>query len=92
MYEITDYSYKKAKELGVKIKPSTHKNKKIDVFDYNNNYILSIGDIRYKDYQHYVLEKGKKYADERRRLYRLRHEKDRKVLGSAGYYVSKILW
>jgi hypothetical protein len=92
MYEITDYSYKKAKELGVKIKPSTHKGKKIDVFDYNNNFITAIGAIANKDYPHYLLQKGKKYADERRRLYKLRHDKDRKVLGSAGYYASKILW
>ena len=92
MYEITSYSYKKAKELGVKIKPSTHKGKKIDVFDYNNNFITSIGSLSNKDYPTYLLQRGKAYADERRRLYRLRHEKDRKVLGSAGYYASEILW
>jgi hypothetical protein len=92
MYDITKYSYNKAKQLGVKIKPSTNKNKKIDVYDYHNNFINSIGAIGYKDYPTYVLEKGKKFADERRRLYRIRHEKDLKVLGSAGYYANKILW
>ena len=92
MYDITKYSYNKAKELGVKIKPSTKKNKKIDVFDYHNNFITSVGAIGYKDYPNYVLDKGKKYADERRRLYRIRHDKDSKVLGSAGYYANKILW
>jgi hypothetical protein len=92
MYNITDYSKRQAIKLGVKIKPSTNKNKKIDVFDYHNNFIVSIGAIGYKDYPTYLLEKGKKYADERRRLYRIRHEKDRKVLGSAGYYADKILW
>ena len=92
MYNITDYTKRQAIKLGVKIKPSTNKNKKIDVFDYHNNFIVSIGAIGYKDYPTYLLEKGKKYADERTRLYRIRHEKDRKVLGSAGYYADKILW
>ena len=92
MYKITDYSKSKARLLGVKIKPSTNKNKKIDVFDWNNNFITSVGAMGYKDYPTYLLEKGKKYADERRRLYRIRHEKDRKVLGSASYYADKILW
>ena len=92
MYEITKYSKDKAKELGVKIKPSTYTNKKIDVYDYYNNFIVSIGDIRYKDYPTYLIERGRKYADERRRLYRIRHEKDGKVLGSAGYYSFRILW
>jgi hypothetical protein len=35
-------------------------------------------------------EKG--YANKRRKLYKDRHEKDRHVLGSAGYYADKILW
>jgi hypothetical protein len=35
-------------------------------------------------------EKG--YADKRRKLYKDRHEKDRKVVGSNGYYADKILW
>lgn len=92
MYNISKYSYNKATELGVKIKPSTNKNKKIDVYDYHNNFITSIGDINYKDYPTYILEKGKKYADQRRRLYKIRHEKDGKVLGSAGYYALRLLW
>lgn len=92
MYNITDYSKRQAIKLGVKIKPSTNKGKKIDVFDWNNNFITSIGAIGYKDYPTYLLEKGKKYADERRRLYRIRHEKDRNVLGSTGYYADRILW
>jgi hypothetical protein len=31
MYEITPYTYKKAKALGVNVKPSKSRNKKIDV-------------------------------------------------------------
>jgi len=92
MYQIKDYSYSKAKELGVIIKPSTKKFKKIDVFDNNGIYMLSIGDSRYKDYPTYLQEKGKEYADVRRTLYKIRHNKDRKITGSAGFYADKILW
>jgi hypothetical protein len=91
-YEIQPYSFKQAKKLGVKIKPSTNPKKKIDVFDYNNQFILSIGAKGYSDYPTYIEEKGKEYADERRRLYKIRHNKDRSKLGSAGYYSDNILW
>ena len=49
MYVIKKYSYDQAKKLGVTIKPSENKNKKIDVFK-DGNFICSIGDSRYKDY------------------------------------------
>ncbi len=88
MYKIKDYSFKKAKEEGVVIKPSKKKNKKIDVYK-NNKYIASIGDDRYKDYPTYILEKGKDYADSRRKLYYKRHDKD---TNDAGYYAKKLLW
>ena len=54
--------------------------------------MLSIGDDRYKDYPTYLKEKGKQYADVRRNLYKIRHNKDRKITGSAGFYADKILW
>ena len=72
VYIITDYSYKKAEKNGLTIKPSTKKNKKIDVYK-NNKFIASIGDVRYNDYPTYILKYGKKYADERRKLYYIRH-------------------
>ena len=53
MYQIKSYSYKKAKELGVEIKSSTVKNKKIDVFK-DGKKIASIGDIFYSDYPTYL--------------------------------------
>ena len=90
MYDITEYSYKKAKQLGVQIKPSSNKKKKIDVFK-NNVKLASIGAINYKDYPNYLKE-GKSLALKRRHLYKLRHEKDRHVIGSNGYYSDKILW
>ena len=39
-----------------------------------------------------VKTKGKAYADERRRLYKIRHSKDRNVRGSDGFYADKLLW
>ena len=49
MYNITQYSFKKAKELNIIIRPSKNKNKKIDVYK-GGDYLTYIGDIKYKDY------------------------------------------
>jgi hypothetical protein len=92
MYKITDYSYQRAKELGVKIKPSTYKGKKIDVLDWNGQYITSIGSLAYSDYPNYIQSHGKEYADKRRRLYHLRHINTSGKLGSTSYYAARILW
>lgn len=88
-YQITDYSYHKAKLYNVEIKPSTNKNKKIDVFK-DGRKISSIGSIFYKDFPTYINEKGLKYALERRRLYRIRHKKD--LNSNNGLWSSRILW
>jgi hypothetical protein len=92
MYKITDYSYNQAKKLNVKIKPSNTGNFKIDVFDFTGKLITSIGDKNYNDYPTYIKNNGLEYAEERRKLYKKRHEKDRKVKNSRGYYADKILW
>ena len=91
MYKISEYSKMKASKLGVDIKPSKSKGKKIDVFK-DGEKITSIGAKGYKDYPTYVKEKGKSYADERRKLYKERHQKDRTKYGSRGWYADKILW
>jgi hypothetical protein len=91
-YEIDPYAYKQAKKLGIKIAPSSHKYKKIDIFDYNNQFIMSVGDTRYNDYRSYIKERGQEYADTRRRLYKIRHEKNRHKLGTASYYADQLLW
>jgi hypothetical protein len=36
--------------------------------------------------------KNKQFADERRKLYKIRHSKDRKITGSNGWYADKLLW
>ena len=89
MYKIKQYSYDQAKKLGVTIKPSESKNKKIDVFK-DNNFICSIGDSRYNDYPTF-LEIDKDLALEKRRLYHIRHRKDN-IIGTRGWYSLKILW
>ena len=91
MYQITNYTKQKAKELNVKIKPSSNPKKKIDVYK-DNKKIASIGSIIYDDYPTHLIKKGKPYADEKRRLYKLRHSKDRNIIGTNGYYAYKLLW
>lgn len=91
MYEIKPYSFKQAKKLGVDIKPSSDKNKKIDVLK-DGKKITSIGDKRYNDYPTYIQTKGLQYANQRRDLYKIRHKKDKDIKGSAGFYASRILW
>ena len=88
VYEIQPYSFKKAKDLGVTIKPSSKKGKKIDVFK-NNQLVTSIGASGMNDYPTYLKNEGKKFAEERKRLYKIRHSKN---TGIAGKYASEILW
>ena len=91
VYEITDYTKKKAKKLGVVVRPSSNPKKKIDVYK-ENKKISSIGAIGYKDYTTYLKTATKEYTDERRRMYKIRHKKDRNILGSNGYYADELLW
>lgn len=99
-YTITAYSRRQAKKLGVIIKRSTNKKKKIDVFkkvkDKDGKMKLkklaSIGAIGYGDFPTFTKTKGKEFANKRRAAYKKRHEKDRHIRGTAGYYADKILW
>ena len=87
MYPIKPYQLQQAKKLGLTIQPSSRSNYKLDVFK-DGEYLTSIGDRRYKDYATYMEEKGKAYAEERRRLYMLRHKNE----GMRGKLSSIILW
>ena len=91
VYHITNYTYKKAKKLGYTVKPSTNKTKKIDVYK-KNKKIESVGANGMNDYPTYILKNGLKYAKTRRRLYRIRHEKDRHKRLSNGWLADKLLW
>jgi len=91
-YEITSYTKQKAKDLNVNVKPSSKKGKKLDVFDKAGKKIASIGAAGMMDYPSYIKEKGLEYAQERRRLYKIRHKKDINVVGSPGFYSGRLLW
>ena len=91
-YKIKRYSYAQAKKLGVTIKPSKTLGKKIDVFNKEGKKISTIGARGYGDYPTFLEKVGKEYAEKRRKAYKIRHNKDRHVRGSAGWYASKILW
>jgi hypothetical protein len=92
MYKILPYTAAQARRLNVKIRPSSRQGKKIDVFDKKGYYITSVGARGYLDYPTYKKLFGKKVADQRRKLYKARHERDRKVKGSAGYFADQLLW
>lgn len=88
-YKITSYTLKKAKELNVAVKPSTQKNKKIDVFSLKDGKkIVSIGAIGYGDFPTFS-KTDPKVAEEKRRLYHLRHQHNK---GPAGFYAKNLLW
>lgn len=90
-YSITRYTYQRAKELGVTVKPSTVKGKKIDVFK-GGKKVASVGALGYGDYPTFLKKFGKEFADKRRKAYKFRHEKDRHVRGSNGWYADNLLW
>ena len=65
---------------------------KIDIFTKEGEYIASIGASGFSDYPHYIQERGQEYADNRRRLYKIRHQKDRSKIGSRGWFSDQIFW
>jgi hypothetical protein len=95
-YRIKRYTFEQAKKLGVEVKPSKVKGKKIDVFK-NGEKVASVGALGMNDYPTY-LEKERNglvaegTAKRRRKAYKMRHEKDRHIRGSKGFYADKLLW
>lgn len=90
MYKIEPQQKKNAKKLNVEIKPSINPKKKIDVFK-KNKKIASIGATGYMDYEKYK-KIDKNLAEKKRINYKKRHEKDRNVKNTNGFYADKILW
>ena len=76
---------KKAQKIGVVVKKSTRKNKKLDVFNKDGKYLKSIGDINYQDF---TIHKD----PVRRKNYKKRFEKSRHKKGTASYFADQILW
>ena len=91
VYTITKYTSKRAKQLGVVVKPSQNKTKKIDVFK-ENKKIASVGAYGMNDYPTYIIKDGLNYANNRRRLYKIRHNSDRKIKWSRGWLADNLLW
>ena len=91
-YHIKQYTYNKAKAMGVVVKPSHVKGKKIDVFNKNGDKLASIGALGMSDYPTYIQTHGQEYANKRRRAYKMRHTKDRGVRGTKGWYADHLLW
>lgn len=89
-YVIKERTRRNAERIGVTVKKSTNPDKKIDVFK-GGKKVASVGGAGYGDYPTYLM-KNKTMAEEKRRMYKARHEKDRKVAGSAGWYADKLLW
>jgi hypothetical protein len=83
-YKITKYSFDQARKLGITIKPSTVKGKKIDVYK-DDKKVATIGDSRYSDFA----TTGDK---EQRRRFKLRFDKTRKIVGSNSWWSDKLLW
>lgn len=95
-YVIKRYTRIQARKIGVTIKPSTRKGKKIDVFK-DGKKVASVGAIGYDDYPTFMKKERegkvpKGTAERRRKLYKIRHRKDRNVRGTPGYYADKLLW
>jgi hypothetical protein len=91
MYSITKYTYKQAEKLGVKVKPSKNTSKKLNVYK-DDKKIASIGAYGMSNFPTYTKTHGHTYAKKRRRLYKIRHEKDRHVKWSRGWLSDKLLW
>jgi len=91
MYSITNYTYKKAKRLGVTVKPSKNKSKKLNVYK-NGKHVASVGAYGMSNFPTYIRNKGLTYAKTRRRLYKMRHETDRHKKGTRGWYANQLLW
>jgi hypothetical protein len=92
MYHILPYTLQRAKQIGVTVKPSHKKDKKIDVFNKNGEYLCSVGFFGYNDYPTFIKKEGLEYANARRKLYKMRHEKDRHQRGSRGWFADQLLW
>ena len=91
MYEITDYTRRAARRLGVEVRPSKVKGKKLDVFA-SGEKVASVGALGYGDFPTFVKTKGREFAEARRAAYKKRHAKDRSVPGTPGFYADRLLW
>jgi hypothetical protein len=92
MYHILPYTYSQADRIGVTIFPSDNPKYKLEIYDKDGVFLHYVGAAGYYDYPTYTKAYGKEYAEKRRVLYKKRHEKDRHVKGTKGWYADQLLW
>jgi hypothetical protein len=95
-YRITQYTKDQAKKYGLEVKPSQVKGKKIAVFK-KGEKVADVGALGYGDYPTFLEQEKqgkhpKGFANMKRKSYKSRHENDRHVRGSRGWYADKLLW
>ena len=90
-YSITSYTRARAKKLGVQVKLAKNTNKNLDVFK-DGKKVASIGARGMGDFPTYKKTKGLVFAKKRQKAYKSRMAKNRKKVGTPGYYADKLLW
>jgi hypothetical protein len=95
-YQITQEIKNRAKALGITLTKSKNKAKKLDAYK-DGEFQASFGATGYKDYHIYKATEGAKVANEKRKQYKARHEKDRNVKYrdgklTAGWLADNVLW
>lgn len=95
-YPITAEVRSRAKALGVTVKKSKNKDKKLDVYK-DNVFQTSIGSKQHKDFHLYKKEQGNAVANQKRKQYKQRHENNRHIKYrngklTAGWLSDKLLW
>lgn len=90
-YQITSRQRVNAKRIGVKIKPSTVKGKKVDVFK-GDKKVASIGALGMKDFDLWKKSEGIEKAKARQKAFKSRFQKQRTKVGTPAYYADQILW
>ena len=98
MYTITQHTRDAAKRIGVVVRPSKLKGKKIDVFK-DGKKVASVGAVGYGDFGTFLKTLGPIKAARRRRAYLRRHSTEPKTkmvdgrkVRTPSYYADTILW
>lgn len=98
-YIIRDWTEKQAKKHNLIIFPAEDRKHKLEVYDDKGLFLENVGALGYNDYAQYLdMEKAglvpKGYADERRRLYYLRHanEKGFNTKNTKSWLAKTLLW
>ena len=91
MYFISDYTYHKARRIGVEVKPSTIADKKLDVYK-DGNKIASVGIIGAPDYPTYMALYGSAYAYGKKIDYLNRYKREIYSKWSNRWLIYQLLW